>query len=74
MPSARWNFCSKPRSRGTFSSSIGQAYLAAGRAQEANGRREPAPSSFRSAAEHLEKALGQDPPDARAARGLLTMR
>ncbi|HUA64168.1 MAG TPA: protein kinase [Verrucomicrobiae bacterium] len=47
---------------------IGRAYLALGRALQAESKREDALAAFRTAAEHLEKTLGPDHPDARAAR------
>ncbi len=50
------------------SANVGRAYLALGRALEAQGDRVEASSAFRSAAEHLERSLGPDHPDARSAQ------
>ena len=55
---------------GTFSSIIGRAHMALGRALQARGKRDEALASFRAAAEHLEKALGADNPETREARQL----
>jgi serine/threonine-protein kinase len=55
---------------GTFSSIIGRAHLALGRALQAQGKRDEALASFRAATEHLEKALGADNPETREARQL----
>lgn len=55
---------------GTFSSTGGRAYLALGRALQAQGKRDEARAAFRSAAEHLQSALGPDHPDAQTARRL----
>jgi len=57
-------------SPGTFSANLGRAYLALGRALQAEGKREQAHDVFRSAAENLEKTLGRDHPDSIAARQL----
>jgi len=43
---------------GSFSSDLGRAYLALGRALQAQGKGEEARTAFRSAAEHLQNALG----------------
>ena len=53
---------------GVFSSTLGRAYLTLGVALRSQGKRDEALTAFRSAAEHLEKALGPDHPDARSAR------
>jgi tetratricopeptide (TPR) repeat protein len=53
-----------------FSMEIGRSYLAQGRALQAQGRSDEARAAFRCAAEHLEKTVGPDHPDARAARQL----
>ncbi len=55
---------------GTFSSSLGRAYLTVGRALQAQGKREEARAAFASAAEQLQNALGPDHPDTRSARQL----
>jgi eukaryotic-like serine/threonine-protein kinase len=55
---------------GTFSSTLGRAYLALGLALQAQGRRDEARTAFRSAAEHLQSALGPDHPEAHSARQL----
>jgi tetratricopeptide (TPR) repeat protein len=57
---------------GVFSSALGRAYLALGRARHAQGNREEARTALRSAAEHLEKAVGPDHPDTLSARQLLS--
>jgi non-specific serine/threonine protein kinase/serine/threonine-protein kinase len=54
----------------TFSSTLGRAYLALGRALLAQGKRDEAHTAFRSAVEHLQSALGSDHPDTRSARQL----
>ena len=53
-----------------FSSDMGDAYLARGRALQALGRPEEARAAFRSAAEHLQATLGPDHPDTQMARQL----
>jgi eukaryotic-like serine/threonine-protein kinase len=53
---------------GMFSSTSGRAYFALGRALQAKQKGEEACAAFRSAADHLARALGFDHPDARAAR------
>jgi tetratricopeptide (TPR) repeat protein len=55
---------------GTFSSNLGRAYLALGRALEAQGKSDEARAAFASAAEHLQHAIGPDHPDTRAAQKL----
>ena len=55
---------------GTFSSIQGRAYLALGRALQAQGKPEEARAAFRSAAEHLQVTLGPGHPDTRSARQL----
>jgi eukaryotic-like serine/threonine-protein kinase len=58
---------------GTFSSTLGRAYLALGRALKAKGRFEEARLAFHSAAEHFEKALGHNHAETLAARQLAGM-
>jgi eukaryotic-like serine/threonine-protein kinase len=53
---------------GAFSCHIGRIYLALGRALQAQGKADEAGAAFRSGAEHLEKTLGLDHPEVRAAR------
>ncbi len=55
---------------GTFSTYVGRAYLALGRALEGQGKSEEARSAFRSAADHLQHGLGADQPETRTARQL----
>ena len=55
---------------GMFSCYSGRAYLAMGRALQAQGKLDDAHTAFRSAALHLEKTLGPEHPEARAARRL----
>lgn len=55
---------------GKYSSHLGNAYLALGRALQAQGKSEEARSAFRSAAENLQNTLGSDHPDSRQARQL----
>jgi tetratricopeptide (TPR) repeat protein len=52
---------------GTFSEHLGRAYLALGLALQAQGKSDDARAAVRSAAEHLEKALGPDNPECRRA-------
>ena len=52
---------------GSFSSDLGRAYLALGRALQAQGKHDEAHAAFRSAAEHLQNALGPDHPDTHSA-------
>ena len=49
---------------GTFSSHVGNASMALGQALRAQGKEPEAGAALRSAAEHLQKALGPDHPDA----------
>ena len=58
---------------GTFSNDLGHAYLALARALEAQGRNDEARAAARSAAEHLQNALGLDHPDTRSARRLANL-
>jgi len=51
-----------------FSSLVGGAYLKLGNALQAQGKNQEALAAFHSAAEQLEKTLGPDHPDTRAAR------
>ena len=53
--------------QGTFSSTMGRAYLTLGRALQSQGKRSEASTAFHSAAEHLQNTLGPDHPDARSA-------
>jgi len=55
---------------GTLSSTLGRAYLALGRALQAQGKPEESRSAFRSAVENLESALGPDHSETRNARQL----
>jgi serine/threonine protein kinase/Tfp pilus assembly protein PilF len=55
---------------GSFSAAFGRAHLALGRALLAQQKPDQARAEFRSAAEHLDSALGPDVPDAREARSL----
>ena len=52
---------------GTFSSTLGRAYLNLGRALQSQGKLSEAHPAFQSAAEHLQKTLGPDHPDTRRA-------
>jgi len=52
---------------GEFSSIIGRTYLNLGRSLESQGKRDEAEAAFRSAAEHLQNALGPNHPDTRSA-------
>jgi serine/threonine protein kinase len=54
----------------SYSCYVGDAYLALGRALQAEGKHDEALQAFRSAAKHLAKTLGPDHPDTRAARQL----
>ena len=56
---------------GTFSSYLGSAHLALGRALQTQGKHDDARAAFRAAAEHFENALGPDHPDTRRARQLI---
>ncbi len=55
---------------GNFSSFLGHAYLALGRAEDARGRQRDALAAFRSAAEQFEHTLGPDHVETRGARQL----
>lgn len=55
---------------GTFSSTMGRAYLALAMALDAQGKHDEARSAARSAVEQLQNALGPDHPDTRSARQL----
>jgi hypothetical protein len=57
---------------GTFSAHAGRTYLALGRAFQAQGKNDEALANFRLAAEHLEKSLGNEHAESRAARNLAT--
>jgi eukaryotic-like serine/threonine-protein kinase len=52
---------------GVFSSNLGRAYLALGRARKSQGRDGEPRGAFRSAAEHLQNTLSPEHPDARYA-------
>jgi tetratricopeptide (TPR) repeat protein len=54
----------------SFTSYLGHAYYTLGLALQAQGKSEEARAAFRSAAEHLQAALGQNYPDTRRARQL----
>jgi eukaryotic-like serine/threonine-protein kinase len=53
-----------------LSAHIGRSYFQLGRALDAQGKKDEERSAFRTAAEHLEKTLGPDHPETRAARQL----
>jgi serine/threonine-protein kinase len=53
-----------------FTMYLGYAYLALGRALQAQGKREEAQAAFRSAVKHLQSALGPDHADTQTARHL----
>jgi tetratricopeptide (TPR) repeat protein len=55
---------------GNYSSVLGIAYLALGRALQAQGKMEEAGRAFNSAAQNLQRTVGPDHPDARTARRL----
>ncbi len=55
---------------GTLSSNLGRAYLALGRARQAQGKTEEARSAFLAAAENLQDTLGPDHADTRTAHHL----
>jgi eukaryotic-like serine/threonine-protein kinase len=55
---------------GTFSSHLGRAYLALGRALQGQGKQDEARAAFRSAAQNLESTVGPGGPDAYPARQL----
>jgi serine/threonine-protein kinase len=59
--------------QGSSSADVGHAYAALGRALQVQGRVDEAHAAFRSAAEHLEKTLGPDHPDSRAAHQLASL-
>ncbi len=52
---------------GTYSSFLGHAYFALGRALDAQGKHAEAHAAFRSAGEEFDKTIGPDYPDAQAA-------
>jgi eukaryotic-like serine/threonine-protein kinase len=54
----------------TFSSYVGHAYYALGRALKSEGKRSQAQTAFRSAAKQLQNTLGPDHPDTRSAQQL----
>jgi tetratricopeptide (TPR) repeat protein len=54
----------------SFSSDVGLAYLAKGRALQAEGKRDEAVMAFRLADQQLENSMGPDSPDSRSAREL----
>jgi len=55
---------------GTYSSVLGNAYLALGRALSAQGKGKDARLAFRSAGENLQNTIGPDHPDTRIAQRL----
>lgn len=55
---------------GTYSTNIGYAHLALGRALQALGKTDEARAAFRAAAENFEKSEGADHPDTRTAKQL----
>ena len=55
---------------GMFSTHLGRAYLALGRALQAQGKREEARTAFRSAVEQMQSAFGPDHKETLAARQL----
>jgi serine/threonine-protein kinase len=59
-----------PAETGNYSSITGNAYIALGRALQAEGKATEARNAFRSAADQLGNTLGWDHPDTRAARQL----
>ena len=59
------------RSAGALTSFSGRAYMALGRALQAQGQRDKAAIALRTAVIHLESALGPDHADTREARRLL---
>jgi serine/threonine protein kinase len=58
---------------GSFSSTLGYAYLALARALDALGNHGDAQPAARLAAQNLEKCLGADHPDARSALQMATL-
>ena len=58
---------------GAFSSIQGSAWLALGRALQAQGKLDEARAAFRSAAENLQSTVGPDHPDTRSARQLAVL-
>jgi hypothetical protein len=63
-----------PGASGEFSVNTGRAHLVLGRALAAQGQMDQAQTAARSAAEHLERALVPDHPEARDARRLADAR
>jgi len=55
---------------GFVSNGVGFAYLALGRALQAQGKADEARTAFASAAQNLERSAGPDHPDSRTARRL----
>src|SRR6266851_2338070 len=55
---------------GTFSANLGRAYLALGRALQAQAKREEAREALKSAVEQMQSALGPDHAETQAARQL----
>jgi tetratricopeptide (TPR) repeat protein len=55
---------------GSFSNKLGYAYLARARALDALGKHEEAQSAAKSAFDNLEKSVGPDHPETRAAQQL----
>jgi hypothetical protein len=55
---------------GTFSVTLGRAYVALGRALQAQGQFDEARVAFRSAGEHMKSAVGANHPETHDARKL----
>jgi eukaryotic-like serine/threonine-protein kinase len=64
------NLFQKEAQPGTFSSTLGRAYLVLARALQAQGKGDEARAAARSAVAHLQSAVGPDHPDTRSARQL----
>ena len=58
---------------GSFSSTLGYAYLGIARAKDAQGKHQEAQEAAKLASENLEKCLGSDHPDSRTARQLVAV-
>ena len=66
--SAQLSLAQKDMEPGQYSANMGHAFLNLGMALQAQGKTNEARAAFRSAADHLERTLGPDHPDSRAAR------
>jgi tetratricopeptide (TPR) repeat protein len=64
------NILQKAAQPGTFSSTLGRAYLSLGRALQVQGKPDEARSALRPAVEHLQSALGPDHSETLSARTL----